>query len=1176
MNVKLPKNVIRMSQLMIYAFVICYSVSMVFANETIGQRKHLNEIEVVLTQDHNDLIALIQVIEETNQFGFSYTRKDIRSKPIHIKSGSWTMEQLLNELSVQAGLSFRRINEDITVKVMDHGTEIPLVDEELSAQVSVSGTITDENGEPLPGATIQEKETTIGTITDSEGRFSLNASSENAVLVVSFVGYEAMEVLLEGRTTLNLSMIPDIESLQEVVVVGFGTQKKENLTGAVSTVNTRDLEARPVRNVGQALQGLVPGLNITQSAGGNLNNTPSYNIRGLTTIGQGSSGSPLILIDGMQGDINTLTPQDIESISVLKDAAASSIYGSRAPFGVILITTKKGSARKPVITYSNNFRWNSPIQQPEGMDSYTFALMINDASYNTGQGARFTQDRLDRILDHLEGRTTDALIPNPANPTQWGYDFDPYGNTDWFDVMWKDGAPSTDHAISVRGGTNDIKYFLSASYLHQNGLLELSYDDYNRYNVIAKVEAKMTDWATIDYSGRWGRQNVDEPTWYSKAFNINRHLGRRGWPTLPVFDNNGYYWQQLGQYDFTVGMVDGGRSNEQEDWTYHQVKLTLEPIKGWKVFGQLNAQITDSFNNWYQKVLYNRDVSGNPVVILPNSSVTESSSRVNFINPNVYTEYSKSFGNHFLKVLVGSQHEYYSDRWTTVSRDGLIVSNLPVLNLTSGTDINGNPLTPSVGGTRNEWATAGYFSRINYDFGEGKYLAELNFRYDGTSRFREDKRWNLFPSFSLGWNVARENFWQPLENTVNDLKFRASYGVLGNQNTSNYYPTYVTMPVGIANGSWLVNGARTNTASAPGLISSTLGWESVESFNFGLDMGLFQNRLTASLDYFIRYTNDMIGPAPELPDVLGTAVPRTNNTDLKTYGFELNVAWQDQLDNDLRYDVRLLLFDSQSEITNYPNPTGNLNQYRQGQTVGEIWGYTTIGIAQTTEEMDAHLNSLSNGGQNALGANWNAGDIMYEDANGDGKVDNGSNTEEDHGDLSIIGNSTPRYSLGLNLGADWKGFDFKVFFQGIMKRDYFQGSNYFWGVHGSIWETVAIAEHGDYFRNDPNHPKGINLDSYYPRPAFGGSGNKNHNTQTAYLQDASYLRLKNAQLGYTLPVQLTQKAAISKFRIYVSAENILTFTKLAPMFDPETIEGGYGGNVYPLSKIYSGGVMITF
>jgi TonB-linked SusC/RagA family outer membrane protein len=522
--------------------------------------------------------------------------------------------------------------------------------------------------------------------------------------------------------------------------------------------------------------------------------------------------------------------------------------------------------------------------------------------------------------------------------------------------------------------------------------------------------------------------------------------------------------------------------------------------------------------------------------------------------------------------MVGFQAELFKGTAFALQREGIIAPGLPVVDLTTGMDAFGNAVTPSVSGANNHWATSGFFGRINYDF-RGKYLMEVNLRYDGTSRFRSDQRWKLFPSFSAGWNLAREAFWTSLEKYVGTLKLRASYGELGNQNTDSWYPTYLLMNVNTSNGSWLINGAKPNTAGAPGLISSMLTWERVNTWNIGLDWGAFGNRLTGYFDYYNRKTLDMIGPAPELPVTLGTSVPRTNNTDLNTYGFELSVSWNDRLKNGLGYGVQFSLSDSRTKITRYPNETGNLNTYRTGMIMGEIWGYKTVGIAKSKEEMDNHLATLPNGGQNAIGSQWEAGDIMYQDTNGDGKIDGGANTLDNHGDLSVIGNNLPRFQFGTNLTADYKGFDLRIFFQGVLKRDYFQGSYYFWGAGASVWQTTVMTPHLDYFRESEDHLLGQNLDSYFPRPLYSG---KNRQTQTRYLQNAAYIRLKNIQLGYTLPQSLTQKVRISKLRLFVSGENIWTGTSMFKTFDPETIDGGWNGSVYPLTKTGSVGLSLNF
>ncbi len=546
------------------------------------------------------------------------------------------------------------------------------------------------------------------------------------------------------------------------------------------------------------------------------------------------------------------------------------------------------------------------------------------------------------------------------------------------------------------------------------------------------------------------------------------------------------------------------------------------------------------------------------------------------MNINAYTEYSHSLeSGHNFKAMVGFQAERLSQTKFGLQRNGIIVPGLPEVDITTGLDYQGNPVTPSTNGSRARWSTAGFFGRLNYDY-EGRYLAEVNLRYDGTSRFREDQRWNWFPSFSVGWNVAREEFWGDLAEYVGTFKFRGSYGELGNQNTTEWYPTYQSLSVKASDGKWLQGGILPNAAYVPALISSTLGWERVRNWNIGLDFGALNNRLTGSFDYYQRKTLDMIGPAPELPAILGLDVPKTNNTDLKTYGFDLNISWQDRLKNGLGYGVTFILSDAQTEITRYPNPTGTLDKYNAGRKMGEIWGYETIGIAKSQSEMDEHLASLPNGGQNALGTNWAAGDIMYADLNGDGKIDNGGNKLDDHGDMKVIGNETPRFQFGLDLNADWKGFDFRAFFQGVMKRDYWQGSSYFWGVGNSgIWHSTGFVEHADYFRAEASNDLSANLNAYYPRPIF--DSDKNNKKQTRYLQNAAYIRLKNVQLGYTLPSTLTNKIYVNKLRVFVSGENLWTGTSLANMFDPETVSGGKdnNGNAYPLSKTISFGISVT-
>ncbi len=1106
------------------------------------------------------LLDVFQQIEAQSdiQIAYDVSAIDVNRK-ISLSVDNESVEKLLGKVLENTGLTFRIMDRYVVIsKKPDFSTQ----------QQTVSGKVTDSSGQPLPGVSVVVKGTTTGTITDFDGKYTLANVPSDAVLVFSFVGMKGQEVSVAGKTSINVKLEEETIGIDEVVVVGYGTQKKVNLTGAVGTITSDGIQNRPVQNAAQMLQGLAPGLNITQSNGGSLEDRPSINIRGTATIGEGSTGSPLVLIDGMEGNINVINPQDIDNISILKDAAASSIYGSRAPFGVILITTKKGKKGTSVINYNNSFRWTSPIDMPDMMDSYTFATYFNDANVNGGTSPYIKEDRLQRIKDYQDGKITTTVLANATNPKYWGSGY-AYGNDniDWYDEYYHDWSFSQEHNLSLNGGNEKLQYYFSGNYLDQNGLMVYNQDTFDRYSTTLKLSGQINEWLNVNFSNRFIREDFRRPTKLTNSFNTD--LARQGWPTIPLYDPNGYVMNT-----WLIALRDGGRDKSQKDYLYQQIQFVLEPVKGWKTFAELNYRTLNHFRHWAVQKTYVYDVSGAPYGNTTDSHVYEYGMRENYLNTNVYSEYVKQLENgHNFKVLLGFQAEENKARDFSARRDGILVAALPVINLTSGTDASGKTVSPSVTGGYNEWSTTGFFGRLNYDY-KGKYLLETNIRYDGTSRFRSDKRWNWFPSVSAGWNIANEKFWAPLQSTISMLKIRASYGELGNQNTSSLYPTYVTMPVGTANGSWLIGGAKPNTSSAPGLVSQSLTWERVNSWNLGLDVSSFSNRLSASFDVFNRLTLDMVGPAPELPVILGTDVPKINNTDLKTYGFELTLSWKDRLNNGLKYGTRFTLADSRTKITRYPNKTGSLSTYRKDQFMNEIWGYETIGIAKTKEEMDAHLASLPNGGQNSFGSQWDAGDIMFKDVNDDGKIDGGSNTLDNHGDLKIIGNSTPRFLFSFDVNAEWKGFDMRAFFEGVMKRDYFQDSYYFWGAfRNGIWWSTGFVEHEDYFRNNADHPLGQNLDSYYPRPLFGG---KNQKVQTKYLQDAAYIRLKNLQFGYTLPRQLTSQVKIDRLRIFIAGENLWTGTKMTKIFDPETISGGWGGNVYPLSKVLSIGLSVNF
>ncbi|MCL3852724.1 TonB-dependent receptor [Parabacteroides sp. GYB001] len=1143
------KDFFRIMKISLFLLFVC--VFQLMATNMEAQNAVIN-----IRQNSLSIKQLIKEIEKQTDYLVVFRNQDVDvDKVISFQKRSGKVSDYLDEIYENTNLSYVFENNYITLS--------PKVEVANQNKKKITGKVTDQNGESVIGASVVEKGTTNGIMTDMDGLFTLEVE-EAAVVQVSYIGYRTKDISVAGKNNIQVQLIEDMQALDEVVVVGFGTQKKVNLTGSVSMVNSEVLESRPVQNVGQALQGVVPGLNLSvNKTGGELNNTLDIDVRGVGTIGEGSKSSPLVLIDGIEGDMNSINPNDIESISVLKDAASSAIYGSRAAFGVILITTKEGKAGRTQVNYSSNVRFTTPLSLPTMMDSYQFAQFFNRAAANQGASPAFDETTMQRIIDYQAGKITSGSQVRPDG--HFSENVLANGNVDWFKETYRKAVPSHEHNLSVSGGNEKITYLVSGSFMNQNGLIAYNSDDFKRYTLNARIKAELSKYVTLAYGAKWIREDYKKPSYFGDLFYDSI---ARTWPVCPIRDDNGNYLGSI-----INRLVYGGEANDQKDQTYNQLQLIVEPIKNWKFYAEGNMRTINRMNHserllvpwWFASGEASWSPAGGQT-----TSVDEESFRDNYLTGNLYTDYFKQFDSgHYFKAMVGFNAELMKSRDLKGSMDNLISIDLPTLNTATE--------NPRASGGYTHWSTVGFFGRLNYNYKE-RYMLEVNMRYDGTSRFLGDKQWGVFPSFSAGWNIAREDFFQNMGN-LNDyismLKLRASWGQLGNTNTENLYPFYLTMPVGNVNGSWLVDGQKTNTSYAPGIVSSLMTWETVESWNVGLDWGVLDNRLTGSFDYFVRNTLDMIGPAPELPSILGTKVPKINNADMKSSGFELELGWRDRI-GDFNYGAKVVLSDNKREVTRYPNEKGDYAQWYTGKMSGEYWGYETIGIAKTQEEMDQHLASLPNGGQDALGTKWSAGDIMYKDLNGDGKIDAGSSTLGDSGDKKIIGNNTPRYRYGVTLDGSWKGFDLNLFFQGVAKRDYILEGPYFWGAKNGQWHSVGFEEHWDFFRPEGD-PLGANLNSYYPRPLFD-QGGKNQEYQTRYLQNAAYIRLKNVQLGYTFPRTWVSKIGLQSLRLYFSGDNLLTFTKLHGYFDPETLgdTGDKTGKVYPLAKTLSVGLNINF
>lgn len=1021
-----------------------------------------------------------------------------------------------------------------------------------------NGVVTDTTGETVIGASVVVKGTTNGTITGLDGDFSLSGVTKGSILVVSFVGYQNTEVKWNGQP-LTIVLKEDTKVLDEVVVVGYGTQKKANLSGAVAAVDGKVLQDRPITNIGQGLQGVVPNLNITMNNGGAPGATSSFNIRGNTSL---NGGSPLVLVDNVQMDANLVNPDDIESISVLKDAASASIYGARAAYGVILITTKKGKkSDKPTVSLSATGYWQSPALTFHNVNSMQYLTMMDEAYQNDGGSGHYFKSQVYQYAeDYFNGKYDSPVFFDTAYDTyKYGY----CGNTDWWDELYKTSF-SQIYTANISGGNDRTTYYASVSMNDQGGILKAGDDKYNKYNANVNISSNITKWLNV--SAKIAHTYTDElhPTGGTTAMNSTAYSGLSSYsgmmkgdlsPLMPVKHPDGHYAGQ-GSYTNPVAIMEqgGNAQYKQNDlWMTGAVKIT--PIKGlvinadytWNFYGKSSNQHVQNFYD-YTAVpgTENYYPWTNP------SSVTVTNNDDYYNAFNAFAEYTFSLKEkHNFKVMIGYNQENKHKKYHYAGRKNLIDSSNPSLNLAYG--------DMAMNGSETHWSVNGFFARINYDY-KGKYLLELNGRYDGSSKFPHGDRYAFFPSASVAWRVSEEKFWEPIRGWFDNFKLRASYGSLGNQalDESRYgnFPYLATYGINTKYGA-LLNGTRPVAVSVPGLVSASFTWETVNQIDFGFDASFFGGRLNTSFDWYRRNTKDMLTAGQALPAVLGTSVPQENAADMKTVGWEVSLEWNDRLSNGFGYHIKGVLSDYQASITKFSNPTKLLGTHYVGEKLNEIWGYVSNGLFQSDEDAKAADQSYLSGGS------WGAGDVKYEDLNNDGKIDIGKNTLDDSGDRKIIGNSTPRYSYGITAGFDYKGFDFEMFWQGIGKRDYWLGGSQFWGFTDE-WCT-PLTSSLDYWTED-------NRDAYFPRLHHYGVNGGNHQVSTRYLQNAAYLRLKNVVLGYTIPRSITEKVKISRLRVFVQGENLLTFTPLIDSYDPETLNN----MTYPINKKISVGLNLTF
>ena len=1070
----------------------------------------------------------------------------------------------------------------------------------LSAQDRmILGKVLDGLQEPLIGVSIRIEGSTTGGTTDADGNFKLRVPQEETTLIVSYVGYLTDRIKVKpGKNNLVIYMQEDAILLDEAVVIGYGTQKKVNLTGAVTMVGSEKLENRATQSLANMLQGSVAGLNVTTSSGV-PGSSPSINVRGTTSI---NSAGPLILIDGSIGELDRINPNDVESISVIKDASAAAVYGARAAFGVILVTTKSGAAQqgKATVRYSGRVGWQAPTTSTDYETTGYWSVHTINTFWKAKNGTNYVdytdydmQQLLARVNDKTEHPDRPWVVEEMRNGRrQWVY----YGNYDWWHMLYNDNRPTQQHSISLSGGSKDVKYLVSGAYNYQKGILKQHPDIYRKYNLRSKLDFTINHYATLSnntsfYGSQYtfqGNGSIDDTMGYS---------GRHALACFPMRNPDGSWLYGTPYLNYKVGngrhiMLGEGshRNTNRANDFQNTTRLVITPWKSLSLTADFTYRLYQTRNTNRSNVLYYREYPDGPLASYATGAglnkLSESINTRNYYSANVFANYDDTFGKdktHHVSGVFGFNYETMRLKKVGASGENLTSTSLDDLNLV-GQNANGEVLT-SVSGGQSEYALAGFFGRLNYDY-KGRYLFEVSGRYDGSSRFAAGSRWGFFPSGSLGWRISEEPFFKPLSRYVDNLKLRASFGSLGNQNVSSYY-TYMRL-ISISDFGGYSFGEGSSMAKYANLgapVSSDLTWETAQQWDFGFDLTMLKNRLNITVDGYIRNTLDMLTAGIELPAVFGASVPDMNTANLRTKGYEATLSWRDQFKlgkRPIEYSLGFNISNYKSYIIKYDNKDKTFaKSYYKGMRIGEIWGFVTDGLFATDEEAQAYAKEVNlSYMESGLTGGWKAGDIKFIDLDGDGTVDNGSNNVNDPGDRKVLGNSLPSLSYGFTGSLRAYGVDLSVFFQGTGNHYWYPHGHLmsFWGPYSYPYQTFLQKNFMDkvWSEDNPN--------AYFPRPmAYSTTSGPMSKVNDRYLQNVRYMRLKNLTVGYTLPVELTQKVGVEQARIYFSGENLYYWSplkKITKYIDPEAAisrsNDAYNETFYPWQKTFMFGVDITF
>lgn len=1040
----------------------------------------------------------------------------------------------------------------------------------LAQQITVTGKVTSaSDGRPVPGASVKVKSTNASVVTTSDGNYSISAKKGD-VLVYTYLGYQVSERTVGDAVVINVGLLDSTEGIEGVVIVGYAAQKKATLTGAVSTVNVaQTFENKPINDPTKALQGTVPGLTITYGNGG-LTSAPNINIRGIGSVN--GSSRPLILVDNIEtSDLSIINPNDIESVSVLKDAASTSIYGARAAFGVVLIKTKSGKKNQATsIQYTNNFSWNKATTMPDFADP---VLELNGLIEGAKRAGTTTPEtfgmELTTLRDGIANWQQKYKATNTGTEMIKGQDFDYINGRVYFFKEWDPKATllneftdQQNHSVRIQGGGDKMGYYISSGYSTEGGIFKLNPDNVTRYNITAAINAEIKPWLDIDAKMLFRNFKYEYPMSYY-ATGDWYYFWRWG-SYFPLGTYNGDYWRHLPAYQ-------AGAQTSDLVSNYNRIDLgaTFKIAKGLNIRADYSIGRDNGLRHVVGGQVQGLDFwSGIPTstvnIATAAQDYTSYGSTRNLLNTlNAYATYDKVIKeDHNFRFMAGVNYETRSNFSVTARRNTLLGNSKPELGLATGDQF-------ATGG-RGQGALAGYFGRINYNY-KGKYLLEVNGRYDGSSVFSSRNRWGFFPSASVGYRLSEEKFMEPVKKIFDDIKFRASYGELGNQDVGGEF--YTAAMTG-TNSNWINGSTIAGTIGSPRAVSSSLTWETVKDLNLGVDLRFLKNYMGLTFEWYRRRTEGMLA-ATSTAATFGTAGPRVNAGDLKTQGIEVALDFRYPVTKDLNVYGTFTVSDNKSTITKWDNPAMLITQNYVGRELGEIWGFETD--RYFTSAADVAASPSQTGLQSGLFV-FGEGDIKYKDINGDGVINGGAMTLANHGDLVKLGNTNPRWQYGARFGGTFKGFDLDIFLQGVGKRDY-------WGIGQTVIPMYQSAD--ILYKHQLDYWTPTNTNAEYPKLYSGNgttriaglpaSGN-NYYVQSKYLIDLAYLRLKNVTFGYTFKNDFLKKYKIGSIRIYASGQNLAEFKKSKLPLDPEITDGdnNFFGRTFPFSRMYSFGANLTF